>query len=111
MMARKPLVVKSFVDAADYDQRYGVVEEIMREFGKIPKLDDLVVQMRMLGSALVSIESPCQKVVESDSTSDEARILAVSVIEQIEAVRDRLASLVVNLRESQQAAKIAESDQ
>ena len=111
MMARKPLVVKSFVDAADYDQRYGVVEEIMREFGKIPKPDDLVVQMRMLGSALVSIESPCQKVVESDSTSDEVRILAVSVIEQIEAVRDRLASLVVNLRESQQAAKIAESDQ
>jgi hypothetical protein len=105
-MARKPQVVLSFVDAADFDKRYGVIEQILKEMGKIPDANGVVDRIRVLGSELVTLESPCFRIAESVTASDETRRLAQDVIGQVEDLRHQVAALIVDLTQAQKTVQI-----
>ena len=105
---RKPEIVRSYCDAEEFDEHYAVVEEIMKEIGKIPDPSDLTDRVRGIGTDLASLEMPCV-VAAADSSSPEVRTLARDVLEQVEALRDRVATLIVDLNEARTTAKIATS--
>ena len=104
-MARKPIVVRSFLHADEFDQRYETVERVLHEMGRIPEPEDVTARLRVLGSELVGIESPCKKIAES-AADDSTRQLADQVVAHIECLRDQVASILVDLTESKQLNNI-----
>jgi len=101
--------VRSFVDAAEFDERYGVVEEVLKELGHIPDPDALAQKVRDIGIELVSLELPCQQIAHCESSTPDARTLAEDVLERVEELRDQVATLSVDLQEIRIIADIAQS--
>lgn len=112
MSWRRPQqIIRTFVDADEYESCYATVEEVMRELGRVPDPVDTLSRIRVVGSGVASLGERLAHVAESAATQPASRILAVSVLEQVEQLQQQVACLVVDLEQAVQTTKIAKGEQ